>query len=52
MEHIPALAITGYATEEDRARAIAAGFTAHIAKPVDPDELFQLVQKLASQSRR
>ncbi|HEY0321366.1 MAG TPA: response regulator [Pyrinomonadaceae bacterium] len=51
MEHIPALAITGYATEEDRERALAAGFTAHIAKPVDPDELFQLVQKLASENK-
>jgi CheY-like chemotaxis protein len=51
MEHVPALAITGYATEEDRARALAAGFTAHIAKPVDPDELFELVQRLASENK-
>ncbi|HYO90879.1 MAG TPA: response regulator, partial [Pyrinomonadaceae bacterium] len=51
MATVPALAITGYATEEDRQRAIKAGFTAHIAKPVDPDELFELVQKLTSQSR-
>jgi signal transduction histidine kinase len=51
MKDIPALAITGYATEEDRARALAAGFTAHIAKPVDPDELIQLVQRLTSSSR-
>ena len=26
-------------------------FTAHIAKPVDPDELFELVQRLASENR-
>lgn len=51
MEHVPALAITGYATEEDRARARAAGFTAHIAKPVDPNELFELVQTLASENK-
>lgn len=51
MENVPALAITGYATEEDRARAFAAGFTAHLAKPVDPDKLFELVQKLASEKR-
>jgi CheY-like chemotaxis protein len=51
MAHIPALAITGYATEEDRERAIKAGFTAHIAKPVDPDELFELVQKLTSENK-
>ncbi|HKS29292.1 MAG TPA: response regulator [Pyrinomonadaceae bacterium] len=48
MEHVPALAITGYATEEDRQHAIKAGFTAHLAKPIDPDELFDLVQKLTS----
>ena len=48
MANIPALAITGYATEEDRQRALHAGFTAHIAKPVDPDELFALVQKLTT----
>jgi signal transduction histidine kinase len=51
MQEVPALAITGYATEDDRARALAAGFAAHIAKPVDPDELFRLVQKLTSESR-
>ena len=51
MRDVPALAITGYATEEDRQRALEAGFTAHIAKPVDPDELFQLVQKLVSKNR-
>jgi CheY-like chemotaxis protein len=48
MANIPALAITGYATEEDRQRALHAGFTAHIAKPVDPDELFALVQRLTT----
>jgi CheY-like chemotaxis protein len=52
MAHIPALAITGYATEEDRQRAISAGFTAHIAKPVDPDELFELVQRLTADCKK
>lgn len=52
MENVPALAVSGYAMEEDRARALAAGFTAHIAKPVDPDELFELVQKLASDGKK
>lgn len=51
MAKIPALAITGYATEEDRQRALSAGFTAHIAKPVDPEKLFELVEKLAAESR-
>jgi signal transduction histidine kinase len=51
MEDIPALAITGYATKEDRQRALAAGFTAHMAKPIDPDKLFELVQSLTADSR-
>jgi PAS domain S-box-containing protein len=35
----PALALTAYARVEDRARAIEAGFDAHLAKPVRPAEL-------------
>jgi CheY-like chemotaxis protein len=34
--------------EEDYARAIAAGFSAHLAKPVDPEKLFAIIQKLNS----
>lgn len=52
LEKVPAVAISGYAMDEDRDRALAAGFTAHIAKPVDPDELFMLVQKLASENKQ
>jgi signal transduction histidine kinase/ActR/RegA family two-component response regulator len=36
---LPAVALTGYARAEDRARSLAAGFQAHIAKPVEPVEL-------------
>ncbi len=32
---IPAVAVTGYATAGDRARTLAAGYNAHIAKPAD-----------------
>src|SRR5207249_253679 len=32
---IPALALTAYARAEDRARALTAGYQAHLAKPVD-----------------
>src|SRR5881397_2315934 len=35
---IPAAALTVYAGSEDRGRALAAGFQAHLAKPVDPAE--------------
>jgi CheY-like chemotaxis protein len=33
------VAFTGYATDEDVARARAAGFDAHLVKPVDVDRL-------------
>jgi CheY-like chemotaxis protein len=36
---LPAVALTGYARAEDRARILAAGFQAHVPKPVDPIEL-------------
>jgi CheY-like chemotaxis protein len=52
MQDVPALAITGYATEDDRARALAAGFTEHLAKPVDPDALYSLVQRLTADDKR
>jgi PAS domain S-box-containing protein len=40
---VPAIAITAYARSDDRARALMAGFTNHIAKPVDPQELVAVV---------
>jgi CheY-like chemotaxis protein len=36
---LPAVALTGYARAEDRARSLAAGFQAHVSKPVEPVEL-------------
>jgi len=43
--HIPAIAITALASAEDRARAIAEGFDAHLTKPVDPAEAVEAVAK-------
>jgi len=37
------LALTGYGREEDRIAALNAGFDGHLAKPVDPRRLLQLV---------
>src|SRR5688572_24744735 len=42
-----AIALTAYAREEDRARALQAGFAAHVAKPVEPDELVEVVARVA-----
>jgi CheY-like chemotaxis protein len=47
---IPAIALTAYAKEEDRQRALGAGFQKHIAKPVEPVELAAVVADLAARS--
>lgn len=36
---IPAVALTAFARAVDRKKALLAGFTAHVAKPVEPSEL-------------
>jgi CheY-like chemotaxis protein len=38
------IAVTGYATSDDRERAEAAGFETHLAKPVDLDALVRAVR--------
>ncbi len=45
---IPAAALTANARTEDRARALAAGFHEHIAKPVDPPDLVRILGRLAA----
>jgi PAS domain S-box-containing protein len=45
-EHIPAIALTAYARAQDRARAIAAGYSTHVAKPVEIRELVSVVKCL------
>lgn len=47
---IPALALTGYATAEDAARAHAAGYQTHLSKPVSPSDLVAAVASLASEA--
>lgn len=49
---VPSIALTGYARHGDRTLAIAAGFTAHVAKPVIPDDLIELIESLAEDARR
>jgi CheY-like chemotaxis protein len=42
-DRIPAVAVSAYARSDDRARALAAGFLAHIAKPIDPLSLVRVL---------
>ena len=48
----PVIALTGYAGAAERRRAFDAGFTNHIAKPVDPRELVGAIRNLARSSSR
>jgi PAS domain S-box-containing protein len=43
---VPAVALTAYAAPEDAARARAAGYRAHLAKPVDPGIVVQTLAGL------
>jgi CheY-like chemotaxis protein len=40
------VAVSAYAREEDRLRALAAGFQSHVAKPLDPADLIATVGRL------
>jgi len=44
---VPAVAVTAFASEADRRRALAAGFQMHLSKPVDPVSLVAAVAALA-----
>ena len=46
MNDVPAIAISGYASEEDRERARGVGYIALVPKPVDIDALFILIQEI------
>jgi signal transduction histidine kinase len=48
---LPAIALTAYASEEDTRRALAAGFDAHLSKPVDPARLIDIAAGLAGSRR-
>jgi signal transduction histidine kinase/integral membrane sensor domain MASE1/CheY-like chemotaxis protein len=43
---VPAVALTAFATEKDRQLALSAGFQLHIAKPVEPNELIEAIQRV------
>ena len=48
---MPAIALTAYASRQDAAKAIAAGFDAHVAKPVQPGTLGTTVARLIASGR-
>ena len=50
--HLPAVALTAYATEEDTRRALRAGFDVHLSKPVDPARLMEVLAGLSAGTPR
>jgi hypothetical protein len=48
---IPAIALTAYASPADRKRTLESGYQAHVAKPVDPAEVADLVVSLVGRPR-
>lgn len=43
--HVPIIAMTAHAMDEDRNRCIAAGMDDYISKPIDPDQLRNVIEK-------
>ncbi|WP_174260032.1 ATP-binding protein [Myxococcus xanthus] len=45
---IPAVALTAYTRMEDRTRALLAGFTTHVPKPIEPVELMAVIASMSN----
>jgi CheY-like chemotaxis protein len=43
---VPCVALTAFANEAARRRAISTGFAAHLSKPLNPDELVKVIRPL------
>ena len=46
----PAVALTAFSRPEDRIRSFRAGFSIHLSKPVDPEELIAVIANLAGRA--
>jgi signal transduction histidine kinase len=46
LARLPLIALTGYGQDDDRRRALEAGFDEHLVKPVDPDALLRAIGKV------
>jgi two-component system, sensor histidine kinase and response regulator len=48
--HLPIIAMTAHAMSGDEARCVTAGMDAYISKPIEPDALFDVVDRQLSRS--
>lgn len=51
-DSLAAVAVTAYARKEDKARALAAGYLWHLAKPVEPAELISVVGTITARTNK
>ncbi|MDH4129820.1 MAG: response regulator, partial [Spirochaetota bacterium] len=47
-QHIPIIALTAYASENDKKRCIDAGMDSYVSKPIQTTQLFDTIKKLMS----
>jgi CheY-like chemotaxis protein/anti-sigma regulatory factor (Ser/Thr protein kinase) len=47
---VPAIALTAFARPEDRTRSLAAGYSMHVSKPIEPEKLTATVAHLAGRT--
>jgi CheY-like chemotaxis protein len=47
---IPAVALTGHTTDEDRLTALSVGFEEHLSKPASPAELVKVVARMVGRA--
>jgi CheY-like chemotaxis protein len=46
------IAISGYAQDDDRQRALSSGFVEHLAKPVDLDRVLECIERVSPRASR
>ncbi len=46
-KHIPIIAVTAHAMNQDKARCLEAGFDAYLSKPYRPEDLYELVEQFS-----
>lgn len=47
--HVPIIAVTSYAMVGDKEKAVSAGCTGYIEKPIDPDTFIANIEKISNQ---
>jgi len=48
---VPSVALTAFASEEERQRAVSVGYHIHVSKPVEPDRLVEAIAQVVARPR-